>query len=173
MQEYLMVGQVLKPQGVRGEIKLRPETDDEARFLRLPYVFLDDKGVEKRAVRAARVREGFVYLFLEGIESVEQAETLRGCFLYVDRKNAAKLPKGRYFIADLKGLRVVDDKGNELGTLTEVYQAGGNDVYEVKGQRKLLFPALKKLLLKVDLENNEMLLDSEVLGQVAVYDDED
>ena len=173
LRPYLMVGQVLKPQGIRGEIKIKPETDDEARFLHLPYVFLDEQGAKRLNVRAARLREGFVYLRLEGVDSVEAAEALRGSYLYVDRQNAAKLPEGRYFIADLKGLTVQDEAGNVLGRLQEVYQAGGNDVYQVEGARGFLFPALKKVIAQVDLEQGTMTLRAEALEQVAVYDDAD
>ncbi len=173
MRPYLIIGEVLKPQGIRGEIKVRPETDDEQRFLELEDVYLDGEGKDKRHVQAARLREGFAYLHLEGTETVEDAEKLRGRLLYVDRAHAARLPEGRYFIADLQGLRVQDEDGAELGRLTEVYQAGGNDVYRVEGERSFLFPALKKVIADVDLEKETMTLRAERLKEVAVYDDED
>ncbi|MDR3085282.1 MAG: ribosome maturation factor RimM [Christensenellaceae bacterium] len=168
MRAFLMVGQVLKPQGIRGEVKVRPETDAPGRFLEIKKLFLGEDGGEELRVLAAREAGGFAYLFLEGVSSQEEAEKLRGKLLYVRRADAAKLPEGRYFIADLKGLRVEDESGAELGKLTEIYQAGGNDVYEVRGKKNFLFPALKRVILSVNLEKGLMVLDSCGLSEVAV-----
>jgi len=173
MKKFLMIGQIVKPQGVRGEIKVLPMTDDPERYLDLEYVFLDEKGETQLEVTGARIREGFAYITLDGITDRDQVERMRNMFLYIDRANAAPLPEGRYYVADLIGMQVSDDKGNELGKLVDVMQAGGNDVYEVKGKRVFRFPAIKKVLKNVDIEEDKLTLDSEVLSQIAVYDDED
>jgi len=173
MKKFLMIGQIVKPQGVRGEIKVLPMTDDPERYLDLEYVFLDEKGETQLEVTGARIREGFAYITLDGITDRDQVERMRNMFLYIDRANAAPLPEGRYYVADLIGMQVSDDKGNELGKLVDVMQAGGNDVYEVKGKRVFRFPAIKKVLKNVDIEEEKLTLDSEVLSQIAVYDDED
>ncbi len=173
MKPYLMIGQAVKPQGIRGEIKVLPLTDDPMRFMDLKSVFLDERGERECEVKGARVQAGFAYVALAGVEDRNAAERLRGCGLYVDRKNAAPLPEGRYYIADLIGMEVYDERGEKLGTLTEVTQAGGNDVYEVKGARAFRFPALARALKKVDVEGEKMVLDSAALREIAVYDDED
>ena len=173
MKKFLMIGQIVKPQGVRGEIKVLPMTDDPERYLDLEYVFLDEKGETQLEVTGARIREGFAYITLDGITDRDQVERMRNMFLYIDRANAAPLPEGRYYVADLIGMQVSDDKGNELGKLVDVMQAGGNDVYEVKGKRVFRFPAIKKVLKNVDIEEEKLTLDGEVLSQIAVYDDED
>ena len=173
MKKFLMIGQIVKPQGVRGEIKVLPMTDDPERYLDLEYVFLDEKGETQLEVTGARIREGFAYITLDGITDRDQVERMRNMFLYIDRANAAPLPEGRYYVADLIGMQVSDDKGNELGKLVDVMQAGGNDVYEVKGKRVFRFPAIKKVLKNVDIEAEKLTLDGEVLSQIAVYDDED
>ena len=172
MKKFLMIGQIIKPQGVRGEIKVLPLTDDPERYLDLEYVFMDEKGETQLEVTGARIREGFAYITLDGITDRDQVERMRNLFLYIDRSNAAPLPEGRYYVADLLGMKVVDEKGNDLGKLVDVMQAGGNDVYEVKGKRVFRFPALKKVLANVDIEEEIMTLDSEILQQIAVYDDE-
>ena len=82
-----------------------------------------------------------------------------------------KLPKNRWFIVDLVGLKVVDTEGNELGTLKEVLQPGATDVYSVVGPRSFLFPALKRVIKNVDIEAGLMVLDAAALQEVAVYDD--
>ena len=173
MKKFLMIGQIVKPQGVRGEIKVLPLTDDPERYLDLEYVFLDEKGETQLEVTGARIREGFAYITLDGITDRDQVERMRNLFLYIDRANAAPLPEGRYYVADLIGMQVSDDKGNDLGKLVDLMQAGGNDVYEVKGKRVFRFPAIKKVLKNVDIEEEKLTLDGEVLSQIAVYDDED
>lgn len=173
MKKFLMIGQVVKPQGVRGEIKVLPLTDDPERYLDLEYVFLDEKGEQQLEVTGARIREGFAYITLDGITDRDQVERMRNMFLYIDRANAAPLPEGRYYVADLIGMDVETNQGEKLGKLVDVMQAGGNDVYEVKGKRVFRFPAIKKVLVKVDIEAEKMTLDGEILRQIAVYDDED
>lgn len=173
MKKFLMIGQIIKPQGVRGEIKVLPMTDDAERYYDLEYAYLDEQGEKKVEVTGARIREGFVYLTIEGVTDRDQAERMRNLFLYIDRANAAPLPEGRYYISDLIGMKVVNEVGEELGRLVDVMQAGGNDVYEVKGARVFRFPALKRVMRSVDVEGEVMTLDSAVLPEIAVYDDED
>ncbi len=172
MKQYLMIGQIIKPQGVKGEIKVLPHTDDPERYYDLETAFLDEKGEKEVEITGARIREGFVYITIEGVDDRDAAERLRGKFLYVDRAHAAELPEGRYYISDLIDMQVVNEKGEELGKLSDVQQAGGNDVYEVKGKRVFRFPAIKRVLANVDVENAVMTLDGETLSQIAVYDDE-
>ena len=105
--EYLKIGLILKPQGIRGEIKVLPLTDDPHRFIGLKQAFLSE---EKKPVRimGARVGKDAVYLFLEKIYDRTAAESVRGQFIYIDREHAVKLPEGRYFIADLICCEAVD-----------------------------------------------------------------
>ena len=102
------------------------------------------------------------------------AEKLRGKFLYVDRAHSLELTEEETLICDLVGLKGVDDEGAEVGTLTEVLQPGGNDVYVFKGPRgEVLVPALKSVVQKVDLDAGEIVLVAARMAQVAVYSDED
>ena len=82
-----------------------------------------------------------------------------------------KLPKDTYFVEDLIGCRVSDDTGRELGTLTDVFETGANDVYEISGEKKLLLPALKRAIISTDVENRCMVLDSKVLEEVGLFED--
>lgn len=173
MRAYLRIGKILKPQGVKGEVKVAPETDDPSRYLELSHICLGENGEDPRKVLAARVHEGYAYLTLENVRDRDEAERLREKPLYIPREEAPPLPEGRYYIVDLIGMRVKTDAGEDLGTLKQVDQAGGNDVYLIRGKRELLVPALKKLLVNVDPEQNEMTLAADVLPQVAVYTDED
>ena len=85
-------------------------------------------------------------------------EIYKGASLFVDRKNAVKLEKDEYFIADLIDLTVADENGKELGTLIDVMKTGANDVYIVKNEegRELLFPAIKECILDIDFKKKTM-----------------
>ena len=85
-------------------------------------------------------------------------EVYKGASLFVDRKNAVKLEKDEYFIADLIDLTVVDESGNKLGTLVDVMKTGANDVYIVKNdeEKELLFPAIKECVLDIDFKEKKM-----------------
>ena len=91
---------------------------------------------------------------MKGIDSIDEAEKYRRKSLFVTRKNAVPLRRDEYFVADLVGLRVIDDMDQELGVLTEVLQTGANDVYVVKMKdgREALIPAIKQCILNVDVE---------------------
>ena len=173
MQQYLCIGTITKPQGIRGEVKILPLTDDINRFVRLKKIFFQNGGdYDEHEVDSARVDDSFAYIKLAGVDDMSAADLLRGKDVFVDRKNAVRLPKGRWFIADLLGCKVQDDAGNEIGVLGDVLQAGGNDVYVVKkGGKTLMFPAIKALLLSVDVENKLIVVDEKRLQEVAVYED--
>lgn len=155
MEEILQVGVITSTHGLRGEVKVFPTTDDAARFRRLKEVILDT-GEEKRLLEIQGVKffKKFVILKLKGIDSIDEAEKYRRKSLFVTRKNAVPLRRDEYFVADLVGLRVIDDMDQELGVLTEVLQTGANDVYVVKMKdgREALIPAIKQCILNVDVE---------------------
>jgi len=171
LQAYLAVGQVLKPQGVRGEVKVKPLTDDPRRFLGLEQVFVCvDGAYAPRAMRCARVHDGFAYVEFDGVGDREAAGALRDLLLYVERENAAPLEEGADYIVDLVGCGVFDTRGEPVGTLTDVLQPGANDVYVIDTPRgELLIPALKRVVPAVDVAARRITVDEGVLPEVAVY----
>ena len=172
MSEYLMIGQVLKPQGIRGEVKVKPETDNPARFNVLSEVYVG-AGSKKNHVSVSdvRVRAGYVYLRLDGATSRDEAEQQRGWLLYVDRAHAVELPEGRHFIVDLIGCTAKDTSGKVIGIVTEVLQPGANDIYVIAAQGGTwLVPALKKVVLEVDTAQKTMTLDTALFPEVDVFE---
>ena len=171
MKDYLKLAQVLKPQGIRGEVKLKPFVDELARFLDLTHVYVKERGqFVKKEVSHNRVYKQFAYLKLEGVEDRNAAEQMRGAFLYIDRASAAPLPEGAAYIADLLGLPVCTRDGRELGVLAEVLETGGVDVYMVEGERRFSFPAAPHIVLARDVEKGRIIVDDARLHEVAVYD---
>ena len=159
MEDLLQVGIITSTHGVRGEVKVYPTTDDPGRFRRLREVVLDT-GREKLNLEIEGVKffKQFVILKFKGLDNINDIEKYRQKSLYVTRKNAVRLQRDEYFIADLIGLKVQDEDGAELGTVKDVIETGANDVYEVEmaDGRSLLLPAIKQCILNVDVENGMM-----------------
>lgn len=159
MEDLLQVGIITSTHGVRGEVKVYPTTDDPRRFRRLKEVVLDT-GREKLNLEIEGVKffKQFVILKFKGLDNINDIEKYRQKSLYVARKNAVRLQRDEYFIADLIGLKVQDEDGTELGTVKDVIETGANDVYEVEmaAGRSLLLPAIKQCILNVDVENGMM-----------------
>ena len=159
MEDLLQVGIIASTHGVRGEVKVYPTTDDPRRFRRLKEVVLDT-GKEKMNLEIGGVKffKQFVILKFKGLDNINDIEKYRQKSLYVTRKNAVRLQRDEYFIADLIGLKVQDEDGKELGTVKDVIETGANDVYEVEmaDGKSLLLPAIKQCILNVDVENGTM-----------------
>ncbi|MBE7092868.1 MAG: 16S rRNA processing protein RimM [Clostridiales bacterium] len=171
--DYIRIGLILKPQGIRGEIKVSCLSDRLDRFLELEYVFLEDKGTyTKYNVKGTRLGDECAFLFLEKIYDRDAAEKLRNKYICVDRKNAIKLPEGRYFIFDLIGCNVITDTGENIGKVTDVMQPGANDVYVVKNDKsEVLIPAVKSFVLDIDINKKQIIVKGDMLQEVAVYED--
>ena len=161
MEDLLQVGVITTTHGVRGEVKVFPTTDDPARFKKLKNVILDT-GKEKINLEVAGVKffKNMVILKFKGIDDINDVEKYRKKSLYVTRENAVKLKKNEYFIADLIGLKVESDEGEDLGTLSDVLQTGANDVYVLskEGEDDILLPAIKECVKEVDIENGTILV---------------
>ncbi len=165
--DYVKIGVILKAHGVKGAVKVLPLTDDINRYKKLKSACLSHKGGNEAVeVQSAAIGAGYVNLKLKGVDTRTEAEALKGRYILVARKDAITLPEGSYFIFDLEGCRVADDKGFQYGELKEVVSTGANDVYIVQGQREWLIPALKKLILSVDIEAKLITISADVAREV-------
>lgn len=159
MEDLLQVGVITTTHGVRGEVKVFPTTDDPARFKKLKNVILDT-GKEKIDLEIAGVKffKNMVILKFKGMDDINDVEKYRKKSLFVTRENAVKLKKDEYFIADLIGLKVQTDEGEELGEISDVLQTGANDVYVIrqKNGEELLLPAIRDCVKEVAIEEGRM-----------------
>ena len=159
MEDLLQIGVITTTHGVRGEVKVFPTTDDPMSFKKLKQVILDTgKEQIELEVAGARFFKNLVILKFKGIDNINDVEQYRQKSLYVTRENAVPLGENEYFIADLIGLKVVSDEGEELGTLSDVLQTGANDVYVVSKENTpdLLIPAIRDCIRQVDIESGTM-----------------
>ena len=154
MADKITVGVIVSPHGLKGEIKVYPTTDDAKRFKKLSQVFLGPgEDMPSLNIGGVRFSGKFVILKFEGFDRIEDVEGFKGKALLIDRKDAVKLKKDEYFVADLIGLEVINDDGEHLGEIRDVIRTGANDVYVVRKDGKdLLLPAIKDCVLAVDLE---------------------
>lgn len=154
--DKVLVGEVLKPHGVRGELKIYPLTGDPQRFRQLQEVILVRDGVERRCrVKSVQVQPDFVYLSLADIVGMDEADKYRGWQVYIDRSEVPPLTEGWYYF-ELEGIQVFEGE-TCLGTLTQIIETGANDVYVVKwAQGEICIPALKSVVRKVDVPGRRM-----------------
>lgn len=166
MKSELTIGKVLKPRGLKGEVKIEIYSSDSARFSRLKKMKIDGAEYD---VEHISTEGGIGYVTLNGVDSVEKAELLRGKFITANRDDLPKLPDGKYYIVDMIGLDVVVG-GEVVGVVENVLQYGSCDVYVVKnGKDSLSFPAVPSLLKEVDFQNGKMVLDDILFPRVVVY----
>lgn len=165
---FITIGEILKAQGISGEVKVKPLTDDISRFKKLKKVFIAGKELD---VLSVRINDGFVFLKLGGISDRNNAQLLTGKMLEIDRADAVELPQNTYFIADVIGCLVRLSDGTFVGKVDYVYQNGAADVFEVIGEKNVMFPFLNDLIISVDLTEKIIVLDKNEFQKVAVYED--
>ena len=157
--EYFRVGVITSAHGIRGEVNVYPTTDDPRKFEELETVLIERNGVkEPVAIERVKYFKKMVILKLQGIEDRNAAELCRQKELFVPREDAVPLEEGQYYLADLIGLRVFSDAGEELGELYDILETGANDVYVVRRKtgKELLLPATEECILDVDLDKGTM-----------------
>ena len=165
MTDTLTVGIVLKPQGIRGELKVKPYTDAAEDFAAFRRVFLDG---EEYKVLSVRTGGGAVFLGLRGVADRNAAELLRGKEVVIPRSEAPEPEEGRYYVADLLGCDIVTEGGKVLGKLKDVRQAS-TDVYTLfDGSRDILFPVADGVVVAVDVENGTITVNEKRFYEVAL-----
>ena len=158
MQELLQVGTIIKTHGIRGDVKVYPLTDDVNRFKELKEVILEpDKDNLTLEIEGVKFFKNLVILKFKGIDNINDIEMHVKKGLFVTRDNAVELEDDEYFVADLIGLNVVTDDGEDFGTVKDVLHTGANDVYVIDHNGKeVLVPAIKECILDISIDNNLM-----------------
>jgi 16S rRNA processing protein RimM len=161
---YLAVGYVVGVHGLLGEVKVELYTDFPERFSPGTQLFVGET-LEKRKVTSVRPHKHYLLLRLNGITRREQADELRGQWLFVAEEDAVVLDDGTYFVHEIIGMDVVTSAGRALGTITEVIFTGANEVYVIEPapgvnrDKELLLPAIQDVIRQVDLEENRMTVE--------------
>ena len=165
------IARVVSPHGIRGDMKVRLYSENFDEFCRRGFAYLENAEGRRRMVyRTLRVDPPFVYVHFDGVETRSDADLLRNSPLFVRRSDLEAPAEGEHYIMDIIGFAVMAG-GKKLGVLKDVLQHGAADVYVVEGDRNFMFPALKRVIKKVDTEAGEIEVDAQALEEVAVYDD--
>ncbi len=159
-QDWVLVGWVRRPVGLRGEVVVQPTGDDPGRFRPGERVFIEGDPYRELKIQRSRPgpKRGIGILFQE-VTTVAEAEELRGKNLVVRPEDLPPLPPGVYYHYQLLGLEVVDTEGVVLGRVESILETGSNDVYCVgKGEKEALIPAVRDFVERVDLTAKRILL---------------
>lgn len=172
IKTFLEIGEIVGTHGVRGELRVNPHCDSPDFFTRFKTLYFDSNGCCAVKVKASRPHGNVVLLKIDGVDTVEDAQKLRGKMLFMKRADA-KLPEGRYFIAELIGCEVrdADNPDTLYGTLTDVSSTGANDVWYItdKGGSEYLIPAIPQVVIETRVEENLIL----IRPMKGIFDDAD
>ncbi|MCL2540642.1 MAG: ribosome maturation factor RimM [Firmicutes bacterium] len=169
--DKLVIGHIVKPQGTKGEVKVRPLVSDPEWFNTLKYIYFE--GEDKRIkVLSVSVRFGWAYIMLEGISDMTAAETLRNKHICVPKSEAPEVDEGEYFIEDLVDMKLVTESGQFLGRIKEVNNYGAGDVvtaHTVLGEVDFLF--LDDIVLDVCVATETMTVNEKKFREAASPDE--
>lgn len=158
VQNHIVIGKIVAPHGVRGDIRILPLTDKPEQFLKLDYLLLP--GGRSLTVKNARFHKNMVLLTAEEIKSMDDAELLRNQKVSIRAEDLPQLEEGEFYVADLVGLPVYDETGREIGTFKDSLQTGSNDVYviAVPGKKDILLPALKANVREINVAERRIVV---------------
>lgn len=160
-KNLITVGRILKPLGLRGEVVVEPLTYDPDRFNSLAEIAIETKeGLHWRGIQSVYKKGSKLIVKFFGLDTPEELLPYRGAYLKIDSSQSPPLPEATYYYYQLEGLSVFDDKGNYLGVLTSIMQAGAADVYTITDSdgREILLPAIKDVILSIDLKNKKVIV---------------
>ena len=160
---YLLVGRVLRPHGVRGELRVEIITNYPERLVQHAYFYLahpnSPEVAHRYTVEGLRFHAKVLLLKLDGCDDRNAADELRGMLVQIPVEEAVPLEEGEYYLFQLVGVRVETESGEWLGQIVDVIETGANDVYVVRGSRgEVLLPAIDDVILELDLESKHMVV---------------
>jgi 16S rRNA processing protein RimM len=156
--DFITIGQVLAPWGIRGKIKVSILTDFPERFDPGETIYIDGKSM---TIESTEWHKGNALVKVGGIETLDAAEELTGRYVEISPTQSRPLPEGEYYHYQIVGLRVVTTEGKELGTVTGILTSTANDIYVVKGKEgEILIPAMADVVRSIDLDKMVMVIEA-------------
>lgn len=152
----LRVGQIVNTHGIKGGLKVLPLTDYMERLEELEWVYIEGFS-GKYYLEGIQYQKSTAIITLKGYDDINQVEKFKGKYLLIDPSQRRELPEDTYYIADLIGLDAYTVEGLYLGKVTQVLQAGSNEIYVIDHQGKeVLIPAVKEFVPEIDLQAGKM-----------------
>ena len=170
MENIILVGKIVKAQGIKGEVKVKPITKDINRFKKISYLLIDNKEYSISHVRIGV--DGFAYISFNEVTTRNEAEDLRNKELYVYREDSVELAKDEFFIDDLMHSTIFSEQDKEIGEIINIENYGSADIITVAcgfGD-SFSFPFLKDLIISFDAENKKVIIDENKLKEIKVWE---
>lgn len=162
--KYLLVGEILRPHGVRGELRMRVLTDYPERLARLKHIYVarspESAEPTPHKIKHVRFHQDYALLTLADVPSRNEAELFRELFVLVDIEEAVPLEEDEIYLFQLIGMTVETDTGEQLGTISDVLETGANDVYVVDSPQygEVLIPVTDETLINTDTDANRVIM---------------
>ena len=165
--QWLAVGRIMRAHGVRGEVSVLPLSEVEARFEPDSILHLGESEDRTLTVKGSRGHHGRLLVAFEDVSGRDEAEALRGEYLFVPAGSAPDLPEGDYWPHQLIGCEVLTEDGRSLGRIREIVRTPANDVWAAgPREEEVLIPALKEVVRSVDVDAGKVVV-REVPGLTA------
>jgi 16S rRNA processing protein RimM len=156
--EYVTIGQILAPWGIKGKLKVEVITDfRQQRFNPSSKVYINRQPM---TIESAEWHKGKAIIKLSSIDSIEEAQKLRGQPIEIHHSQLQPLPEGQYYHFQLIGLEIQTTQGELLGNITEILTAKSNDIYVVSSDRgEILIPAIDDVVKSIDLNKGRVIIE--------------
>lgn len=165
-ESFLPIGKIVGVHGLKGELKVFPYTENPQSFVLIDSITLRTEDGHERVhnINRARPHKKVILLTLHGIESINRAKEFIGSEILIEKEDLPELKDGSYYWHEIIGLSVFSRDDEFIGKVTSVIPTGSNDVYVVKdfancSAREILIPAIKTVVLEIDLEKKKMRVD--------------
>lgn len=157
----ITIGRVIKSWGTKGEILVEPLTFSIERFNDLDKIcFCKGDSLQYKKIEYVKRHGKNLILGISDCTNIDEAETLRHCYIKIDRSQSPKLPDGVYYYYEIEGIFVETVDGEVLGCVVSIMRVGETDVYVVKDDygKETLIPAIKDTILSIDVNNKKMVV---------------
>lgn len=157
---YIAIGRITTVHGIRGEVRVELHTDFPDRFAPDIVIYMGE-ALTEFTIEAARPHKEQILVKLDGVDTRNEGELLRGQWIFIPEDEAVALEADTYWVHDIIGLHVQTEDGEELGVVDDVLFTGANEVYVVKspgGGSELLLPATDEVMQSVDLDAHHIIV---------------
>lgn len=155
--EFITIGHILAPWGVKGKLKVKIETDFPQRFTPGSKIYISRQPM---TINSTEWRKGKLIIKLDSIDRIEDAQKFRGKSVEIDHSQVHPLPEGQYYYFQLIGLEVWTTRGELLGNITGILTAESNDNYVVRGAKgETLIPAIEDVVKSIDLDKGYVVIE--------------
>ena len=149
------IGKIVNTQGLKGDVRVYPSTDYKERFEELEYLYIEGEGNKKFNIVKVRYKKNLAIVKFEGLNHINDVEKYKNFEVYTEKLDQGELEEDRFYVEDLLGMKVVDEKRGYLGKLIDIIQNPAHDIYLVKLEsgRDVMIPAVAEFIKDTDLES--------------------